>query len=245
VTAGEGHPGGMTVESAKSQDGVAEASPAAQAALAARKKSRRLEFREHMRLAQLLDRYVDPETTFWTSLENRPRSWLSGLMARRRGVRSGMPDVLILFGGRLIFIELKSRSGVLSKVQREVRLRLLKAGAEWWMVRSARAGLAALCRSGVIFLRPLREPALGAWEGPFTGAERRLPSHPQVAAAQSAYNRVWREKRRALGLPTQSVARRVVSTEERRAKHRDYLRRWRAKEKEKAPAAAAARIAAE
>jgi hypothetical protein len=37
---------------------------------------------------------------------------VSGFFQRKRGVRSGLPDVLVLYGGSLIFIELKSRRGV-------------------------------------------------------------------------------------------------------------------------------------
>jgi hypothetical protein len=43
------------------------------------------------------------------------RSRVSGASQRRRGVRPGVPDVMAVFCGRLIFIELKSRYGIASK----------------------------------------------------------------------------------------------------------------------------------
>ena len=50
-----------------------------------RRESRREESTEHIKLAALLDKYLDPSCTFWTSLENKPLSMLSGLFQKRRG----------------------------------------------------------------------------------------------------------------------------------------------------------------
>jgi hypothetical protein len=75
---------------------------------------------------------------FWTPLENKPLSMLSGLFQKERSVRRGLPDVLVLFrrdtGITVTFIELKSRRGVASKVQKQLRL---DAGRPRWMARSA------------------------------------------------------------------------------------------------------------
>jgi hypothetical protein len=45
--------------------------------------------------------------------------------------------VLVICRGKPIFVELKSRAGVASKAQKQVRLELLSASADWWLVRSA------------------------------------------------------------------------------------------------------------
>jgi hypothetical protein len=82
---------------------------------ARRRKSRTDEWRTHTQLAALLEEYLDPASTFWTSLENRPRSWLSGILQKKRGVRSGLPDVMVIFRQRSTFIELKSRGGRASR----------------------------------------------------------------------------------------------------------------------------------
>jgi hypothetical protein len=151
-----------------------------------RRESRREEWTEHIKLAGLLDNYLDPSCTSWTSLENKPLSMLSGLFQKRRGVRSGLPDVLVLFrqatGIIVVFIELKSRRGVASKVQKQIRLKMLPAGAVWWMARSARVVMVALHLSGVVFRRKWEPPQLQPWEGPFADPTQRLPQHPKVAA---------------------------------------------------------------
>jgi hypothetical protein len=84
-----------------------------------RRESQRQEWTEQTRLAEMLDEYLDPVDTFWTSLENKPLSRLSGIFQKRRGVRSGLPDVLVLWRGKPIFVELKSRAGVASKAQKK------------------------------------------------------------------------------------------------------------------------------
>jgi hypothetical protein len=40
-----------------------------------RRKHRREEWGEQVKLVELLGKYLDPATTFWTSLENRPSSF--------------------------------------------------------------------------------------------------------------------------------------------------------------------------
>jgi hypothetical protein len=176
------------------------ASEVAAPAVVGRRKCGREEWRTQTRLAEMLGRLLDPRV-FWSSLENRPRSRLSGLLARKRGVRAGLPDTLILFRQKAVFVEVKSRSGRASPAQKRVRAELVAAGCDWWMARSPRAALLGLRRSGVPFRRPWKEPAtLCAWEGPFTGEEKRLPQHPLVREKQRLACRRWREKRRAQGL---------------------------------------------
>jgi len=102
-----------------------------------RRESRREEWNEQTKLAELLAEYLDPALTFWTSLENKPLSQQSGVFQKRRGVRSGLPDVLVIFRQKPIFVELKSRAGVATKAQKQLRLEMLPAGADWWLVRSA------------------------------------------------------------------------------------------------------------
>jgi hypothetical protein len=166
-----------------------------------RRKSRREEFRVHTRLAELLQHYLDPRAVFWTSLENHPRTLLSGLFAKRRGVKSGLPDLMVICGRPPTFLELKAAGGGRpSPSQEAVRQQLTAVGCTWLMARSVRAALEALHRSGVPFKRPWKSPELLPWEGPFDGSEKRLPRHPAVAARQREYARRWRERKRARGL---------------------------------------------
>src|SRR4029077_2490015 len=132
-------------------EGMPSSAAAESFAVQCRRERRREEWRQQMKLSVMLDKYLDPPCSFWTSLENKPISRISGIFQKKRGVRSGLPDVLILYRGKLIFIELKSRRGVASKVQKQIRLEILPAGASWWMARSARAALMALHLEGVVF----------------------------------------------------------------------------------------------
>jgi hypothetical protein len=161
-----------------------------------RRQKRRQEFDAQTRLAELLPKYLDPKTTFFSSLENRAITRLSGRLHKRRGCRSGLPDAMIVHLGRVVFVELKSRRGALSKVQRQIRVELLQAGAAWFLARTPRAALAALALAGVPFKRPWKAPPLQPWEGP-TMAERLPPSPELVIQSRQAVRR-WRERHRAL-----------------------------------------------
>ena len=95
-----------------------------------------------------------------------------------------------------IFVELKSRAGVASKAQKQIRAKLKPAGADWWLARSARAALMALHLSGVVFRRKWKPPRLKPWEGPFADPNERLPQAPDVAARRRAAGRRSRERQR-------------------------------------------------
>jgi hypothetical protein len=65
--------------------------------------------------------------------------------------------------------------------------------ATWWLARTSRAAMMALHLEGVIFNRRWTPPKrLQPWEGPFSGAERRLPQHPVAAAERRAARKRWR-----------------------------------------------------
>jgi hypothetical protein len=166
-----------------------------------RREASREEWREQTRLAEFLHELIDPATTFWTSLENKPLSQLSGVFQKLRGVRSGIPDVLVFFrlpdgSVRIVFVELKSRSGTASKTQKQTRLAMLPAGAVWYLARSAAAALQALHLAGVVFRRPWQEPRLQPWEGPFADPHR-LPQAPEAAARRRIASQKSRQRQRA------------------------------------------------
>jgi hypothetical protein len=78
-----------------------------------------------------------------------------------------------------------------------IRAQLVPAGADWHLVRSARAALMALHLSGVIFRRRWKPPRLRPWEGPFADPTQRLPQAPDVAAQRRAARRRWRVREAA------------------------------------------------
>jgi hypothetical protein len=113
--------------------------------------ARREEWQEQAKPARLLDKWLEPACTFWTATDPVAPSVTSGAMRKKRGVKPGVPDVLVWCPGVSITIELKSRRGQCSPSQRLAREALLRAGAQWWVCRSANAAMWALAQSGVRF----------------------------------------------------------------------------------------------
>jgi hypothetical protein len=93
---------------------------------------RREESSEQTKLVKLLAGYLDRPRTFWTSLETKPISAVTH--QKRRGARSGLPDVLVMYRRDtdtiVIFIELKSPRGLASS----------KRSFVWKSCRSKRSG---------------------------------------------------------------------------------------------------------
>ena len=149
--------------------------------------SRREEWLEQVKLSLLLDKWLDPACTFWTATDPVAPSVASGAMRKKRGVKPGVPDDLVWYRGKSIGLELKSRRGQCSPSQRAVREALLRAGAQWWVCRSAHAAMWALARSGVRFrtltnadgtLECWQQPELAAWEVPKRNPHERRPRAP-------------------------------------------------------------------
>ena len=160
--------------------------------------ARREEWQTQTEVAARLDAWL-PADAFWTALDPIAPSATSGLLRKRRGCKAGVPDILILYRGKLITIELKSRRGQCSRSQRAVRVALLRAGvAAWWVCRSADAAMWALYKSGVPFrtivyedgtIERWQQPELPAWEVPKRTPHERRPPAPEwepEAAAQIA-----------------------------------------------------------
>jgi hypothetical protein len=65
------------------------------------------------------------------------------------GVHSGFADLIILCGGRVLFLELKSLKGRLSPAQEAFRDAMLAQGFGWALVRSLDDALGALADHGL------------------------------------------------------------------------------------------------
>jgi hypothetical protein len=160
--------------------------------------ARRQEWQEQVRFASLLDKWMDPNCAFWTATDPVAPSAMSGLMRKRRGVKPGVPDTLVWYRRKSITIEMKSQAGRCSAAQRSAREALIRAGAEWWVCRTARAAMWALKRSGVRFRQIVREdglterwrqPKLAPWEVPRRDPAERRPNAPQVLATEGQRGR--------------------------------------------------------
>jgi hypothetical protein len=165
---------------------------------------RREEWQEQLKLSPLLNKWL-PDNAFWTATDPVAPSATSGFMRKQRGVKAGVPDVVVWYRGKSITIEMKSRQGKCSASQRTARAGLLRADVDWWECRSAHAAMWALRKSGVRFRTIVHEdgrierwrlPRLAPWEVP-----RRDPSEPRPrapewvpddAAERTAAHRRWR-----------------------------------------------------
>jgi hypothetical protein len=156
--------------------------------------ARREEWQEQKKLARLLDKWLDPACTFWTATDPVAPSAASGAIRKQRGVKPGVPDILVLYRGKLTTIELKSRHGKCSPPQRAVREDLLRAGARgWWVCRAACAAMWALRKSGVKFrTRANDDGTFERWQSPKQRREtspRALePHHGDRRRARAASN---------------------------------------------------------
>ena len=83
----------------------------------------------HITVAQFLDLAL-PHDAEWTTMDpGSYRTKAEAGLLKAKGLKPGWPDILIIYRGRTICIELKSPKGVLSSAQKAMHERLTLAGA--------------------------------------------------------------------------------------------------------------------
>jgi hypothetical protein len=93
-------------------------------------------------VAHMLALVLDPAKTWWSALDHAAQlSPRYGAERKRRGVKRGLPDVMVLAQGKqqvalLIGIELKAPKGSLSPDQKEVRDAWIAMGHQYHVARS-------------------------------------------------------------------------------------------------------------
>lgn len=95
---------------------------------------------------------AEPEGFFWTSIENRRNGRNEGGRWKERGCKAGVPDILTIYRGSVLFLEVKSLKGRLQPSQKERIPEINNAGAGVVIVKSVEDVFHALTRAGV----PLR-----------------------------------------------------------------------------------------
>jgi hypothetical protein len=166
--------------------------------------ARREEWLLQCEVARLFGTWL-PADCYWTSTDATTTSPKTAKMRRLRGCKAGAPDIWILYCGRLITIELKSKSGRCTPSQRAAREALLRAGADWVECRSVSAVMQAVHEAGVPLnmiahsdgIECWRQPALEPWEVPRRHPDELRPRAAEVAEKHRDMMRVWRGRRRA------------------------------------------------
>ena len=93
---------------------------------------------EHMlqkACAKFLNHALPPDVWF-TAIDHATRSAVEGQEKKARGVKPGLPDFMFKFGGRTVWIELKTEKGRVQDTQESVRDVLERNGDEWHVARS-------------------------------------------------------------------------------------------------------------
>jgi len=101
-----------------------------------RKKRARPEDELHIRVARLLDVWLEPGV-FWLHVPNGgTRNVIEAVQFKRRGVKPGVPDLIFIHAGKVTGIELKSDVGRLSDNQRHTQALMRAAGCRIETARS-------------------------------------------------------------------------------------------------------------
>lgn len=80
---------------------------------------------------------VSPEGVVWFSIDMAAYSGVAPGLRTARGCVAGVPDMIVLYQGRVGWIELKSRDGTLSDPQRSMAATLLLSGCRIGVARDA------------------------------------------------------------------------------------------------------------
>jgi len=92
-----------------------------------------------------------PPDAFVTSIDHaRQQSEQSGMRQKARGVRAGIPDMLILYRGEAFWLEVKTPDGRLTESQKALHSEIVRAGGHVEVVRSVSGAEHAFCLTGEV-----------------------------------------------------------------------------------------------
>jgi hypothetical protein len=119
-----------------------------------------------------------PPDAYWTSIDiGKSTSAAQGQLRKMRGIKAGIPDVLIVWRGITVWCELKI-DAALSPAQQTTRDQLQANGHHWYLCRSPE-DIEAACRSSLVTLRA----TLGDIRARIAEQNTRLPAKRKRAAS--------------------------------------------------------------
>lgn len=106
-----------------------------------RKRRHTPEYNFHCQVADALDKILNPQLTCWSSVENSNHTGgVYGLIKqgkdKRKGVKSGFPDIIILYNGTCLCIELKTTKGRTTTAQDLFHRKIISSGNRIEVVRN-------------------------------------------------------------------------------------------------------------
>ena len=120
----------------------------------------RLEDRLQSRCRMLLDSHLQPPC-YWSSVgHERKQTLIQGQMQKARGVRRGLPDVMVWAPGYFLGVELKAGSNTATKDQRAFGQAMAALGHGYAIVRSVEQLVDVLEQHGIPLLASARVAAL-------------------------------------------------------------------------------------
>jgi hypothetical protein len=126
-------------------------------------------------IAVYLSKALPPEI-YWTAIDIGSAGGAhQGALRKARGVRAGLPDLLVAFAGRALWLEIKNGSS-LSEPQKLTRDALRANGHAWALVRSLEDVEAACVSAGI----PLRA-TVSAISDRIAEQRARLPAKRKAA----------------------------------------------------------------
>ena len=96
---------------------------------------KRLEQQFQQSVAAYLERVLPPGV-FWTAVGHGGGGRTRGAILKSMGVRPGVPDLIFLYHGRFLGIELKAGKGTLSSAQDSCASLIVAAGGTWASART-------------------------------------------------------------------------------------------------------------
>jgi len=118
--------------------------------------SRQVEHGLQIGVARLLQLVLDPALTWWSGIDHAAQlSARYGADRKRRGVKRGLPDFVVLFGGKLLGIEIKAGKGRATPDQVELCADWRALGALYEVARSLDEVQEILRMYGVPMLRKM------------------------------------------------------------------------------------------
>jgi hypothetical protein len=98
----------------------------------------------HKAVVKYLDQCGRPDILWFHPENARKCTPRQGAMRKAIGVKAGVPDFVLIIDGDVVFLELKSAKGRMSKEQKEFAIRATASGCQYYAVYDLNEAIAVL-----------------------------------------------------------------------------------------------------
>lgn len=81
-------------------------------------------------------KHHDPQCLIFSVPNGGTRNKIEAIKLKLTGMKSGVSDLIVVLPNKILFVELKTATGIQSEKQKDFQKAIINLGFEYWLIRS-------------------------------------------------------------------------------------------------------------